>query len=134
MIRNNRKKNQQGFTLVEVIVVAVIVAAMAAVAVPMYLGYVENSRANAASNAAGAVASFLGSCTNSGGEPDDLAVVSDAAEGPIKVTCVLDPVPAAGAPAINIPDKITVTRAAAGTAVTAFHADAPAAVSQPYSY
>lgn len=133
MIRNNRKKNQQGFTLVEVIVVAVIVAAMAAVAVPMYLAYVDNARTNSASNAAGAVASFLGSCRNSGGNPDDLNALSDAAIGPIKVTCVLNPVPANGQPEINIPDRITVTRAAAGTAVTAVHADGGVA-SQPYSY
>lgn len=133
MFCKNDKKSQQGFTLVEVIVVAVIVAAMAAVAVPMYLAYVDNARSNSASNAAGAVASFLGSCRNSGGNTDHLAAVSDVAAGPITVTCTLNPVPAAGQPTINIPPRITVTRAAAGTSVTALHADGGVA-SQPYSY
>ncbi|MDB5050487.1 MAG: hypothetical protein JWO30_3558 [Fibrobacteres bacterium] len=62
------KKNQQGFTLVEVIVVAIIVAALAAVAVPMYTSYVTSSRTNAAANAAGSVASFMGSCVNQSGK------------------------------------------------------------------
>jgi prepilin-type N-terminal cleavage/methylation domain-containing protein len=65
MQASNRK--QQGFTLVEVIVVAVIVAALAAVSVPLYLNYVTSSRANAAANAAGSVASFMGACSNQGG-------------------------------------------------------------------
>jgi len=37
-------KTSEGFTLVEVIVVAVIVAVLAAVAVPLYLNYVTSSR------------------------------------------------------------------------------------------
>lgn len=61
------KKGQQGFTLVEVIVVAIIVAALAAVAVPMYTSYVTSSRQNAAANAAGSVASYMGACINQGG-------------------------------------------------------------------
>lgn len=65
MQASNRK--QQGFTLVEVIVVAVIVAALAAVSVPLYLNYVNSSRINAASNTAGSVASFVGSCQNASG-------------------------------------------------------------------
>ncbi len=57
---------QKGFTLVEVIVVAVIVAALAAVSVPLYLNYVKSSRSNSAANAAGSVASFMGACINQG--------------------------------------------------------------------
>ena len=50
-------KNQKGFTLVEVIVVAVIVAVLAAVAIPLYNGYIHDSRVNVANNTAGSVAS-----------------------------------------------------------------------------
>lgn len=66
MHRKSRIKAQAGFTLVEVIVVAVIVAVLAGVSVPLYLGYVNSSRLNAASNAAGSAASFAGACVNSG--------------------------------------------------------------------
>lgn len=50
-------KNQKGFTLVEVIVVAVIVLILAAAAIPLYNGYISDSRQNIASNTAGSVAS-----------------------------------------------------------------------------
>lgn len=60
-------KGQKGFTLVEVIVVAIIVAALAGVAIPMYTSYVTSSRNNAAANAAGSVASYMGSCLNQQG-------------------------------------------------------------------
>lgn len=109
MIRLNSKPGQQGFTLVEVIVVAVIVAAMAAVAVPMYLNYVNNSRLNAATNAAGSAASFMGACINGGGTPS-LAAGGNIVGGPeIFVTC------AGGAGAgtrISVPQDITLHRVA----------------------
>jgi prepilin-type N-terminal cleavage/methylation domain-containing protein len=61
----HRKRNKKGFTLVEVIVVAVIVAVLAAVAIPLYLGYVQRARIQAAENAAGGLASFLAAVRNS---------------------------------------------------------------------
>lgn len=61
-----KRKLQSGFTLVEVIVVAVIVAILAGVSVPLYLNYIENSRLNQATNAAGSAASFLAACKNGG--------------------------------------------------------------------
>jgi prepilin-type N-terminal cleavage/methylation domain-containing protein len=60
-------KSQNGFTLVEVIVVAIIVAALAGVAIPMYTSYVSTSRQNAAANAAGSIAAFMGACVNQKG-------------------------------------------------------------------
>ncbi|MBW8888362.1 MAG: prepilin-type N-terminal cleavage/methylation domain-containing protein [Fibrobacteres bacterium] len=63
----NRVQGQKGFTLVEVIVVAIIVAALAAVAIPLYTSYVSSSRKNAAANSAGSIASFCGACRNTGG-------------------------------------------------------------------
>jgi prepilin-type N-terminal cleavage/methylation domain-containing protein len=74
--RMSKLKLQRGFTLVEVIVVAVIVAVLAGVSIPLYNGYVDNSRANAAANAAGSAASFLGACYQSQGTPDALAATA----------------------------------------------------------
>ncbi|MDR2727944.1 MAG: prepilin-type N-terminal cleavage/methylation domain-containing protein [Chitinispirillales bacterium] len=53
-------KNNKGFTLVEVIVVAVIVLILAAVAIPLYQGYIKDSKTAVANNLAGTVASALG--------------------------------------------------------------------------
>lgn len=80
------RKDQRGFTLVEVIVVAIIVAALAAVAIPLYNNYVATSKNNAAANAAGSLASFMGACLNQQGTPN--APTSSAA-GPFTVTCTL---------------------------------------------
>ena len=53
-----KNKKQKGFTLVEVIVVAVIVAVLAAVAIPLYNGYVKDSRMNVCQNTAASIASM----------------------------------------------------------------------------
>jgi prepilin-type N-terminal cleavage/methylation domain-containing protein len=82
---HNQKNTQRGFTLVEVIVVAIIVAALAGVAIPMYTSYVSSSRQNAAANAAGSIAAFMGACTNQSGTvtPTGIAfaTASDLAPG-----------------------------------------------------
>ena len=87
-IRKNLK-NQRGFTLVEVIVVAVIVAALAAVAIPMYTSYVDSSRTNAAANAAGSVAAFMGACLNQGGVVED-APTTETDGTPATVRCLVN--------------------------------------------
>jgi type IV pilus assembly protein PilA len=53
------KKMRKGFTLIEVLVVAVIVAILAAVAIPAYNGYIQSSKEKVAKNTAGTVASAL---------------------------------------------------------------------------
>ena len=63
---NKLLKSNKGFTLVEVIVVAVIVMVLAAVAIPLYNGYVQDSRTAALSNTAGAIAGTLGSAAQMG--------------------------------------------------------------------
>jgi len=57
-------KNNKGFTLVEVIVVAVIVAVLALVAIQLYQGYVKESRRNTAENLAASAAGYLQSIVN----------------------------------------------------------------------
>ncbi len=46
-----RRKNQKGFTLIEILIVVVIVAILAAISVPIYLEYVESARASDAKTA-----------------------------------------------------------------------------------
>ncbi|MBN2772026.1 MAG: prepilin-type N-terminal cleavage/methylation domain-containing protein [Spirochaetes bacterium] len=51
------KKMRKGFTLIEVLVVAVIVAVLAAVAIPAYNAYIRGSKEKVAINFAGTIAS-----------------------------------------------------------------------------
>jgi len=51
--------NNKGFTLVEVIVVAVIVLILAAVAIPLYNGYIDDSRMSVAENTAASMANAI---------------------------------------------------------------------------
>lgn len=80
-------KNQKGFTLVEVIVVAVIVLILAAVAIPLYNGYIKDSRQNVANNTAGSVASAFAAAIQADLEiPDTKSASStDEAEGTITI-------------------------------------------------
>ena len=48
-------KREDGFTLMEVLVVVIIVAILAAVGVPIYTSYVEQARASEAQSAIGAI-------------------------------------------------------------------------------
>ena len=132
MRRINLKKQQGGFTLVEVIVVAVIVAAMAAVAVPMFVAYVENARTNSAANAAGSVASFLGACRNTGGTPSRLGPAAvDSVPGPNVISCRTPSSP--DSTTISVPAGITIKKKTAATSIVAQHVDSETE-SNPYSY
>lgn len=57
-------RSNKGFTLVEVIVVAVIVAVLALVAIQLYQGYTREARQNASENLAASAAGFLQSAIN----------------------------------------------------------------------
>lgn len=51
-----RSRSRRGFTLVELMVVIVIVALLAAIAVPLYINYVKDARRSEAAGALAAVA------------------------------------------------------------------------------
>jgi type IV pilus assembly protein PilA len=58
------EKSNRGFTLVEVIVVAVIVAVLSAVAIPLYIGYVNDSAQNMVKNEAASLSAAVCSAIN----------------------------------------------------------------------
>lgn len=78
-----RTGNRKGFTLVEVVVVAVIVAVLAAVGIGVYIQYVDSARAGAVRNLAASLADFCGACRNGGGEveQDGTSLTCDGGEG-----------------------------------------------------
>ena len=102
-------KNQKGFTLVEVIVVAVIVAVLAAVAIPLYMGYMRDSRVNVGNNIAGTIASAAGASTQ---QKSVFTVQAGASvEGTllvIRLPSVSDPGTAASDNVIIVPANYTV--------------------------
>ncbi len=129
------KSLQKGFTLVEVIVVAVIIAVLAGVAVPLYLGYVEDSRENSAANAAGAIATFCGACQNTAGV---LAFAGSNAAPAVQITCT--PTTGSNATSILKPQaiiiNITPPTTPGGTGlVTGKHSASPSAtLASSYNY
>ncbi|KMQ50772.1 hypothetical protein CHISP_2295 [Chitinispirillum alkaliphilum] len=64
-VKKALKKNS-GFTLVEVIVVAVIVAVLALGAIQLYQGYIRDSRSNTAENLASSAAGYITTERNRG--------------------------------------------------------------------
>jgi prepilin-type N-terminal cleavage/methylation domain-containing protein len=62
----HKNQKERGFTLVEVIVVSVIVAILASVAIPLYIGYVNDSAQNMANNEAKGINAAICSAINYG--------------------------------------------------------------------
>ena len=125
-MRLDAAKKQKGFTLVEVIVVAVIVAALAAVAIGVYLQYVKSSRDMAAANAASSIAAFCGACDNSGLTPAGFTSGTQIT-GPATITCPNTPT----ATSVNVPSnvKVTIVNVAPRTVVAIY--DAAGATASP---
>jgi prepilin-type N-terminal cleavage/methylation domain-containing protein len=121
------KKSQQGFTLVEVIVVAVIIAILAGVAIPLYLNYINNSRLNTASNAAGSAASFAGACMAGGGVINLAAGAS--VDGPTPILCTDG---TGDGSSLIVPENITLTRT--GNVIHGHHADNAGTESGDYAF
>ena len=67
MLRNT--KNRRGFTLVEIIVVAVIVAILVVAATPIYLGYVSSSKVSEANSIGSSCANYLSAARISESSP-----------------------------------------------------------------
>ena len=65
------RKNNKGFTLVELIIVVAIIAILAAVAAPQYIKYVENSRQGTDAN-----------CMNEIAHAAEIAMVGDGSTAP----------------------------------------------------
>ena len=125
------KKNMQGFTLIELMIVVAIIAILAAIALPAYRDYTIKAKVtNAVASVAGqkikvgetynAVGAFQ--CTEDNGttiaDCTGLGVLSSAYDG---YTATLTP-------AINSGGKITWGCTAAGTGVTAANLPEPCTV------
>ncbi|MBN1576484.1 MAG: prepilin-type N-terminal cleavage/methylation domain-containing protein [Chitinispirillaceae bacterium] len=85
---NNRHRNEKGFTLVEVIVVAVIVAVLALVGIQLYQGYAIEARRNTAENLAASAAGFLQTVLNT----RDSSYLAGACPSPLTGPDSWDPV------------------------------------------
>ena len=59
----HKSRKEKGFTLVEVLVVAIIVAALSAFAIPLYMGYVKDSRINVGNGVASMVSTAAAAST-----------------------------------------------------------------------
>ncbi|MFZ5433856.1 MAG: prepilin-type N-terminal cleavage/methylation domain-containing protein [Calditrichota bacterium] len=55
MSRFHRRRNEKGFTLIEILIVVVIVAILAAISVPIYVEYVKSARASDAKTTINAI-------------------------------------------------------------------------------
>lgn len=81
MANTNSRSLRSAFTMVEVIVVAVLVAILAAVAIPQYQSYVEESRQEAVDNLAESGAAIANSIIRRKGDitiaPADLGLSYD---------------------------------------------------------
>jgi len=97
MTLNTNSKKRSGFTLVEVIVVAVIVLVLSAVAIPMYNGYVRGARADAMENLAETAAAAANTMWRRMGDanlPPNFDGAQQPNTPPLNVHFISEPAPA----------------------------------------
>jgi len=114
MLKTNKeevKKMRKGFTLIEVLVVAVIVAILAAVAIPAYNGYISSSKEKVAKNTAGAIAASVAAYYSEHQTADHLTWLSSLAD-----ETVID---LGSGREIKLPEEYSAS--VSGTAVTVEH-------------
>ncbi len=105
--------SRNGFTLVEIIVVSVLVVTLAAAAVPLYIGYVNRSRSDASANTSATLASFCGACLQSGGMVTPTGTIAAGAQ----LNC------SSGSSNVRTPSdmEITITLSGPGGVATVRH-------------
>lgn len=65
------KKNQKGFTLIELMIVVAIIAILAAIAIPQYQNYVARSQISRAVGEVSALKTAVEDCLANGADPSD---------------------------------------------------------------
>jgi len=94
----------QGFTLVEVIVVAVIVAVLAMFAVQIYAGYVKDSKEQVLENSAANAATFLNTALNLNADVPSTLIPATLTSGSEWVTFV----PSGDSVTFTPPEGVTI--------------------------
>ncbi|MFT4190381.1 MAG: pilin [Comamonas sp.] len=71
----NRKQVQQGFTLIELMIVVAIIGILSAIAIPQYQNYVARSQVARAQAELGALRTAIEDCLNNGQTAEDACTV-----------------------------------------------------------
>ena len=107
------KKGQQGFTLIELMIVVAIIGILAAVAIPQYQNYIASSQVTRVMQETGAVKTAVEACINDGrlalgvgaGQCDPGATGSNLIAGASQVGATLP----TGTGVPQLPDPLTAT-------------------------